>query len=257
MADSEQKAIQLINDAEKKVNSAQGFFGQLFGGSSKLEEACEMYTRAANLFKMAKKWTAAGNAFCEASSLHLKLGSRHDAATCYVDAGNCYKKTDPQEAVNCFLKAIEIYTDMGRFAIAAKHHVTIAEIYETEIVDIEKAISHFEQAADYFKGEESNSSANKCLLNVAKYAAQMEQYLKAIEIYEEHSVNKYEEMNPSFIDSRECKLLKVLIEKCEEQDVDGFTDAVKEYDSIFRLDQWYTSLLLKIKRNIQGAPDLC
>lgn len=26
----------------------------------------------------------------------------------------------------------------GRFTIAAKHHITIAEIYETELVDIDK-----------------------------------------------------------------------------------------------------------------------
>lgn len=26
----------------------------------------------------------------------------------------------------------------GRFTIAAKHHITIAEIYESELVDIEK-----------------------------------------------------------------------------------------------------------------------
>lgn len=64
-------------------------------GSSKVEEACDMYVRAANMFKMAKKWSQAGNAFCEAAQLHLKSGSRHDAATAYVDAGNCFKKVDP------------------------------------------------------------------------------------------------------------------------------------------------------------------
>lgn len=73
----------------------------------------------------------------------------------------------------------------GRFTIAAKHHISIAEIYETELVDIEKAIAHYEQSADYYKGEESNSSANKCLLKVAGYAAQLEQYQKAIDIYEQ------------------------------------------------------------------------
>lgn len=31
----------------------------------------------------------------------------------------------------------------GRFTIAAKHHITIAEIYETELVDIEKVSSGF------------------------------------------------------------------------------------------------------------------
>lgn len=235
--------------------------------------------------------TAAGSAFCEAANLHLKNGSRHDAATCFVDAGTCYKKSDPQEAVNCLLKAIEIYTDMGRFTIAAKHHVTIAEIYESEVVDIEKAISHFEQAADYFKGEESTSSANKCLLNVARHAAQLEQYEKAIEIYEQvassclenallkysskeyffraalchlcidvlnaqHALTKYEEMCPSFCDSREYKLVKALIQKLEDQDVDGFTDTVKEYDALSHLEQWYTNILLRIKKTLQKTPDL-
>jgi alpha-soluble NSF attachment protein len=55
---------------------------------------------------------------------------------------------------------------MGRFAIAAKHHQTIAEIYEGEGADLDKAMQHYERAADFFKGEESNSSANKCMLKV-------------------------------------------------------------------------------------------
>lgn len=53
---------------------------------------------------------------------------------------------------------------------------------------MEKAIQHYEQASDYFRGEENNSSANKCLLKVAMFAAQMENYEKAIQIYEQVSV---------------------------------------------------------------------
>ncbi|PKK26326.1 N-ethylmaleimide-sensitive factor attachment protein, beta, transcript variant X2 [Columba livia] len=178
----------------------------------------------------------------------------------------------------------------GRFTIAAKHHITIAEIYEAELVDIEKAIAHYEQAADYYKGEESNSSANKCLLKVAAYAAQLEQYQKAIEIYEQVGTNtmdnpllkysakeyffkaalchfivdelnaklaleKYEEMFPAFTDSRECKLLKKLLEAHEEQNAEAYTEAVKEFDSISRLDQWLTTMLLRIKKSIQGEGD--
>lgn len=47
------------------------------------------------------------------------------------------------------------------------------------------------------------------------------------------------------------------MEKLDEQDVDGFTDAVKEYDSISRLDSWYTNILLRIKKGMQENPDLC
>uniref|UniRef100_A0AC11DQW3 NSF attachment protein alpha n=1 Tax=Ovis aries TaxID=9940 RepID=A0AC11DQW3_SHEEP len=241
----EAEAMALLAEAERKVKNSQSFFSGLFGGSSKIEEACEIYARAANMFKMAKNWSAAGSAFCQAAQLHLQLQSKHDAATCFVDAGNAFKKADPQEAINCLMRAIEIYTDMGRFTIAAKHHISIAEIYETELVDIEKAIAHYEQSADYYKGEESNSSANKCLLKVAGYAAQLEQYQKAIDIYEQVGTNamdspllkysakdyffkaalchfcidmlnaklavqKYEELFPAFSDSRECKLMKIL-----------------------------------------------
>uniref|UniRef100_A0A8K9WZN7 N-ethylmaleimide-sensitive factor attachment protein, beta b n=1 Tax=Oncorhynchus mykiss TaxID=8022 RepID=A0A8K9WZN7_ONCMY len=267
--------------------SVNPMYFSLYSGPHKVEEACEMYCRAANMFKMAKNWNAAGNAFCQAARIHMQLQNKHDSATSFIDAGNAFKKSDPNEAIKCLNAAVDIYTDMGRFTIAAKHHITIAEIYESELVDIEKAIAHYEQAADYYKGEESNSSANKCLLKVGAYAAQLEQYAKAIEIYEQvgsstmdnpllkysakeyffkaslcHfivdelnaklAVEKYEEMFPAFSDSRECKLLKKLLDAHEEQNCEAFTEAIKEFDSISRLDQWQTTMLLRIKKTIQG-----
>jgi alpha-soluble NSF attachment protein len=38
----------------------------------------------------------AGQCFCRAAELQLQLGSKHEAATHYVDAGGAYKKADPQ-----------------------------------------------------------------------------------------------------------------------------------------------------------------
>ncbi|CAG5135740.1 unnamed protein product [Candidula unifasciata] len=292
MADQEQKAVMLIAEAEKKLKSVKGLFSSLFGGGSKQEEACELYVRAANAFKMAKKWPQAGKAFEEAAQLQLALGSKHEAATHYVDAGNCYRKGDPNAAVSAFYKAIEIYTDMGRFTIAAKHHVTVAEIYETELSDMEKAVHNYEQAADYYKGEESNSSANKCLLKVAQFSATLEKYERAIEIYEQVAtscmdnsllkysakdhffrasichmcmdtvnaqvaVKKYEEMFPAFADARECKLVKKLLQAVEDDSVDQFTEALKEFDSISRLDPFLTTLLLRVKKQLNAEPDLC
>ncbi|XP_053473984.1 N-ethylmaleimide-sensitive factor attachment protein, alpha a [Ictalurus furcatus] len=282
----EKEAMALVAEADKKTRISGSLFGTFFGSSSKAEEACDMYTRAANMFKMAKNWNAAGDAFCRAAKVHLKTQSKHNAAVSFIDAGNAYKKADPQEAIKCLSRAIDIYTDMGRFTIAAKHHISVAEIYESDLLDIDKAVVHYEQAGDYYKGEESTSSANKCLLKVATYAAQLEQYQKAIQIYEQigtycmdntllkygakdhffraalcHfcvdmlnaklAVQRYEEMFPAFSDARECKLLKKLLDAHEAQDVDAYTSAVKEFDSITRLDQWYTAILLRIKKTIQ------
>ena len=109
-----------------------------------------------------------------------------------------------------------------------------------------------------------------------------------------NAIARYEEMFPTFSDARECKLIKVyfcisisfnnpncskifiptwwqhhifsvsmmssyfqkLIDSVEEQNVDSFSDAIREYDSISRLDQWYTTMLLRIKKTIEGEPDL-
>ena len=43
---------------------------------------------------------------------------------------------------------------------------TIAELFESQTADLDKAMQHYEQAAEYFRGEESHSSANKCMLKV-------------------------------------------------------------------------------------------
>ncbi|KAL2095030.1 hypothetical protein ACEWY4_009749 [Coilia grayii] len=282
----EQEAIALVVEADKKMKSPQGFLGTLFGSSSTAEDACDMYVRAANMFKMAKNWNAAGNAFCKAARLYSQVDNKLNAAVSFIDAGNAFKKSDPEEAVKCLGRAIEIYTDMGRFTIAAKHHVSIAEIYENEMLDIEKAVAQYEQAADFYKMEESTSAGNKCLLKVATYTAQLEQYQKAIEIYEQigtyamdstllkygakdhffkaalcHfcvdmlnaklAIQRYEGMFPAFSDSRECKLLKKLLDAHDEQNVDAYTDAIKEFDTITRLDQWQTTMLLRIKKTIQ------
>ena len=48
-----------------------------------------------------------------------------------------------------------------------------------------------------------------------------------------------------------------LVGHLEEQDVEAFTNAVKEYDSVNRLDTWYTTMLLRVKKQIPVEDDLC
>ncbi|EAX10157.1 N-ethylmaleimide-sensitive factor attachment protein, beta, isoform CRA_g [Homo sapiens] len=56
-AGKEREAVQLMAEAEKRVKASHSFLRGLFGGNTRIEEACEMYTRAANMFKMAKNWS--------------------------------------------------------------------------------------------------------------------------------------------------------------------------------------------------------
>ncbi|XP_053728331.1 alpha-soluble NSF attachment protein-like [Synchiropus splendidus] len=282
----EQEAEALKREADKKASSVGALVGRMFGGSSKPEEACDLYIKAANMFKMTKNWTEAGKCFSKAGRIHQQSGRQHEAANDFINAGNAYKKVDPKKAVELVTKAIHIYTDMGRFTTAAKHHMTLGEICETQLDDVTQAVVHYQQAADYYKGEESTSSANNCLLKVAAHVALQYQYQRAVQIYEQigtycmdspllkysakdhffkaalcHfcidmlnaklAVQRYQEMFPAFSDCRECKLLKKLLEASEEGDVDAFTNAVKQFESITRLEPWASSLLLRVKDTIR------
>jgi len=296
MSDPEKKALELVAEAEKKLGggsgSKSGFLGGLFGGGDKTSSAIECYQRAANMFKMAKKWSQAGESFQKCGELHLRgsTPSKHDAASSFIDASNCFKKTEAQKAVSNLSNAIEIYQELGKFSMAAKHNQTIAEILESE-GDLSRSVEYFEKAADMFKGEESNAAANKALLKVASHAATMEDYLKAIKTYEDiatnslessllkysakeyffraslchlctdilnaqQAVERYSEMYPAWQDTRECKFVKQLITAVEEEDAESFTEVVKEFDSISRLEQWYTTLLLRVKKSIT-KDELC
>ncbi|CAJ0939089.1 unnamed protein product, partial [Mesorhabditis belari] len=291
MGDSEAKARQKMAEAEKKGKGGGGFFGKIFSGGGG-EDQADLYVQAGNLFKMAKLWKEAGEAFLKAAEVHGSRGdAKHDCATQYAEAANCYRKVNPQLAVECLTKTSDIYTDMGRFTMAAKNHTTIAELYETECPDTEKCIAHYQKAADYYNGEESKSSANKCLEKVAHYAAELEQWRKAINIYEQiafweadhstlkynakthffkallcylnldqldttHALKRYEDASPSFAETREAKLVKEILATLEGQNEDAFTEAVTKYNKISPLDPWMTSLLVKVKRQIShGVED--
>ncbi|CDW53319.1 alpha soluble NSF attachment protein [Trichuris trichiura] len=299
MGENGVKATKLLLEADKKMKQGSSFFG-LFGGN-KSDEACELYVKAANLFKIDKKWTDAGSAFLKAAELSLsKCEYKHEAATHFVDASNCFKKTNTEQAIDCLLKAVNIYAEMGRFSMAAKYYMNVAELYESDDCDLEKAMFYYEKAADYYKGEESKSSANKCALKVAQFAAQLLNYKKAASLFEEvgtysaenallkygakdHffkaalcllcldvldgkvrltiikgrmltlfifrvAIKRYADKVPSFAESREYAFLNALTEAMEEHNADEFTNAVKEYDKISRLDQWTTTILLRLKR---------
>ena len=52
-------------------------------------------------------------------------------------------------------------------------------------------------------------------------------------------------------------LLQKLLKACEEENVDDFTEALREFDTISRLDKNLTAMLLKVKKQLNAEPDLC
>jgi alpha-soluble NSF attachment protein len=51
--------------------------------------------------------------------------------------------------------------------------------------------------------------------------------------------------------------VQALSDQLEAQDVEEFTKEVQTYDAVSRLDQWYTTMLLRIKKQIPDEGELC
>jgi alpha-soluble NSF attachment protein len=62
---------------------------------------------------------------------------------------------------------------------------------------------------------------------------------------------KYGNQDTTFPSTREAKFVNALAEAMEAADVEMFTGAVVEFDSVTKLDNWKTGLLLKIKREME------
>ncbi|URE43216.1 alpha-soluble NSF attachment protein [Musa troglodytarum] len=283
MADQTAKGEEFEKKAEKKL-AGWGIFG------SKYDDAAELFDKAANCFKLAKNWDRAGSVYIKLANCHLKFDSKYEAASAYVDAANCYKKISIQDASQSLSQAVKLLLEIGRLNMAARYCKELGELNEQE-QNLEKAMDYFEQAADLYQSEEVTTSANQCKQKVAQFAAQLEQYPKAIEIYEaiaHHSINntllkygvkgillnagicqlckndvvavtnaldRYQELDPTFSGTREYKLLADLADSMDEGDVVKFTSALQEYDSMTRLDPWKTTLLLRVKNAIKAKEE--
>jgi len=141
-----------------------------------------------------------------------------------------------------------------------------------------------------FFSEDSHSSGNQMLLKIAHFAAEREDYKKAIEIFEKVSaasldnkllsysvkdylfkasliqlvmgakngdssnvitaMDKYKDLHPPFDGCRECKFIENITTAYQEDDLKKFVDTVYNYDKIYRLDTWTSGLLLAVKNTM-------
>lgn len=147
---------------------------------------------------------------------------------------------------------------------------------------------YFDRAAEFFELADATTSANQCKLKVAQFSAQLQQYQKAIDIFEDiarqslnnnllkygvrghllnaglcqlcrgdivaitNSLERYQDLDPTFSRVREYKFLAGLASAIDEEDVAKFTEVVKEFDSITPLDSWKATLLLRVKEALKA-----
>jgi len=278
----------LLDKANKKLDSAAKGGWLSFGSSSsnKFEEAGDLYQQAANHFKLDKDFKSAGDSFAKEAECREKGNETNEAANAWWNAAKAYKQGFPDLAIQALNQTVIYLTKAGRFRQAADREKEIAQIYIQEQSDLAKACESYERAADWYAQEDAHATANACYKDAADLHAELDEFTAAIANYErvaDHSLSssltkysvkeywlraglcalamrdpitakrnmvRYGTKDVSFPTTREAKFVGSLIEAVEAGDVAAYTGAVAEFDQVMRLDNWKTSILLKIKKTI-------
>ncbi|KAG0637680.1 soluble NSF attachment protein [Tuber brumale] len=281
----------LLAKADKQASSARGGFSLFGGKQDKLEMAADLYTQAANAFRLQKLGREAGQTLEKAAAIRQEINEPDDAASNLVEAYKAYKKDDPSSAARVLEKAIQHFTLRGNFRRAAGYQQNLAELLELEIGDVPRAVAAYELAGDWFQSDGAESLANGAFLKMADLAALEGMYPKAVEKYEgvarssaennlmkwsmkdyflkagichlasrdkialTKALDSYVELDPAFRSTREFQLLNDMLEADNSGDAEVFADKIFQYDQMSKLDRWKTTMLLRVKNSIEEEDD--
>ncbi|KAG0352403.1 vesicular-fusion protein S17 [Podila minutissima] len=265
---------ELLSQAEKKANSSTSWFV----GQSKYEEAADLYTQAANQFKL-----ESGDSFVKAAEMYQKEKEPDQAANSLIEASRSYRKCSP----GVLTRVVTHLTTRGRFQQAAGYQKDIGELYETqEVGNLRKAMEAYEIAAGWYATEDAFTLAHGCMLKEATIAGELKEYAVAIKQLElvaiasadnqlmkwslkeyllkaslchlatndlvstRNALTRYKEMDASFATTKEGRFLQNLLKAVEDGDVARFTEHIVEFDRYSKLDGWKTKILLDVRSTI-------
>ena len=279
------RADEYIVEAEKILKTSR--FSSLFSGGNKNEEAVELYIKAAAVYKMNKNWNEAGEAYIKAAELYNgPLKNSLETCSKYVDAAKSLRQVDSLKSISYYTKAVQIHMEENRFSSASKLWKEIGELHENA-TSYDKAEKAYRTAADCYEAEDQTANATSMHIKVAQLAACQEKYEEAIIIYEKiadislqsstrkwsvknyymnsllcwlavgarkgsmtqvrKKIGEYKDKYPQLDGTREVKLVEQVAEKFDEEDVEGFTEVVFDYDSVLKLDNWSATVLMEVK----------
>lgn len=283
---SEQGA-DLMKQAEKQLK-------KFFGGSKKYDKAIDLFEQAAAQFKMNDNWAEAAEACYRCAEVYEKQKETLDAANKYADSGLCIARIDPQEGQKRMMMAVQIHTEEGRLAAAARVWKDLAELLEEED-QLDDAIDAWQKAADCHESEGTLANALNCHLHIAELEMKEYRFKRASKHYEkcatlalEKNINKgslreyfykallcqfvvsakkwnlknvhvmldrFTGMDRKFVGTREHSIVTKCVAAFEAEDVAEFTQVIYEHDKIHKLDDQSTHMLLEIKKILKNPPE--
>ena len=287
----ESEATAYAMEAEKKMIKPS-FFKKMFGASyeEKLEQARDLYEKAANQFKLANNFKRAGECYEKCSEIETSIDGM---PTNFIqDAIKCYKKSDPGKYIDMVDGVVFQLCSDGRISNAARMKKDQGEYFEQNC-EFEEAVKCFESAGNLFDKDDQPSQANQVKLKAAdlNLVTKIPDYETSIHIYDDvithylskdilrssaktmmmkailcflamddsvgaqKSFDKYQMKDPAFGGSREGELLQTMIECRQENDSETFNSSIKEYNRITPFQKVETHLVKAISEKFDAGLD--
>mmetsp|Transcript_19678 Transcript_19678/g.25933 ORF Transcript_19678/g.25933 Transcript_19678/m.25933 type:complete len:326 (+) Transcript_19678:172-1149(+) len=275
------KADILVERAEELLDS-----NVVFETKPRYEGACELYSLAADYFKIAGKLVDAGNCLTLCAKLQGKLGQRPEMAAYHAEAARVYKIFDPKEAIKFYRMAIGDFLELKNFGVGGRLQEEVADIYFNDR-NYDMAAGQYKNAALLYSEQRDHAAANQTLLKAAELFTLLRQYSIASECFEEvgfrdlkqnclkfnaieHFLNaclcllaeqdfdilseRVEIMcqkDASWQRSREHLFIKNIVQIILERDIDAFADHVYNFDNVHKLNSMQIRLLGEVRSVIE------
>jgi len=156
-----------------------------------MDEATELYDKAAAQYKLSKSWQEAGDAYVKAAELCERNKNSSEGCNYYINAAKAFKNISATDSLKYYKIAVDLHTANNRFSTAAKLYKEIAELEEKEMRTTQ-AIKAWSDAADCYFAEDSTTSGNQCLLQMATLCATDGDYRRAATTFEKVSQSSLE-----------------------------------------------------------------
>jgi alpha-soluble NSF attachment protein len=284
-----QEAARLVRKADKRL-SGWSFFGnkheeamELYKRAGNLFKMHKQWSDAGDAF------CKASNCAIQLDDKHDAACTAIDAARCFKNTSSSI------DAIANLSKASDLFSELGRFSQAAKMENEIGDLLESEsettraIEHYQKAsdwyhgedalpsacaclvkVAHlvsttedYRRAIELYEKVAKQSLDNPLLKWSAKDYLFRAALCRLVQVASEQLplesarsiFQLYEDMDLQFSGSREAMLVTRVLNAFATHDLDSFSAAVVEFDSVQKLDGWKTDILLKIKRRLEHAPN--
>ncbi|KAH7398818.1 alpha-soluble NSF attachment protein [Phaeosphaeria sp. MPI-PUGE-AT-0046c] len=176
----------------------------------------------------------------------VELGDNTRAAAAYEEAAGWYE-SDNAEVIDPQTSQVLDITNTPKQALANKLWLKTADLVALEGKDYYKAIDLYEKVA------KTSIQNNLMRWSVKEYLlkAGICQLCTGDQVGVNTALDRYRDLDPSFVQQREHQLLVDLTQAVQDGDQEAFADKLFQYDQLSKLDKWKTTLLLRIKNTIE------